>query len=343
MTMKEPLLGKTLDELREVAASVGLPPFTAKQIADWLYKKHIHSIDEMSNISLKGRAALAAHYDIGCVPPVRAAQSADGTRKYLFPAAHGLIETVYIPETDRATLCVSCQVGCRMGCHFCMTGQQGWSGNLTTAEILNQIYSIDERDSLTNIVFMGMGEPFDNTDCILRATTALTAQWGYAWSPRRITVSSVGLLPGLRRFIAASECHLAISLHNPFPDERAAMMPAERAYSITDIISELRLHDWSHQRRISFEYTMFEGSNDTRRHAAGIVRLLRGLECRVNLIRFHSIPGIALHSPSQEKMEQFRDYLSDNGITCTIRRSRGEDISAACGLLSSTQINLGNR
>ncbi len=333
--MKEPLLGKTIDELKEVAAAAGLPAFTAKQMADWLYKKHIRSIEEMSNISLKGRAAIAEQYDIGCTQPSKAASAADGTRKYLFPTEHGPIEAVFIPEENRATLCVSCQVGCKMNCLFCMTGKQGWSGNLSAAEIINQIYSIEESERLTNIVFMGMGEPFDNMDNVLKATEILTAQWGYAWSPRRITVSSVGLLPGVRRFIAESECHLAISLHNPFPAERATMMPAERAYSIIDVIAELRRHDWSHQRRISFEYTMFEGRNDTRRHAAELVRLLRGLECRVNLIRFHAIPGIELHSPRQEKMEQFRDYLSDNGVTCTIRRSRGENISAACGLLSS--------
>lgn len=330
------LLGLTLDELRETAVSVGLPAFAGKQMADWIYHKHVTEIDEMTNISVKGRERLKEEYIIGREAPIGRACSADGTVKYLFQTEHGAIETVFIPEEERGTLCVSCQVGCKMNCLFCMTGKQGWSGNLDASEIMNQFCSIQERDKLTNVVFMGMGEPFDNTDTILRMCQILTSDWGWAWSPKRITVSSVGILPGMRRFLAETECHLAISLHNPLPAERAEIMPAERAYSITDVIAEIKQHDWEHQRRVSFEYIVFEGVNDTMRHAAELVRLLRDFTCRVNLIRFHVIPGIDLHSPSTEKMIRLRDYLTDCGVICTIRRSRGEDILAACGLLSST-------
>jgi 23S rRNA (adenine2503-C2)-methyltransferase len=180
-----------------------------------------------------------------------------------------------------------------------------------------------------------MGEPFDNTLEILRTCEILTADWGFAWSPRRITVSSVGLIPGMKEFLNKTECHLAISLHNPFPDERAQIMPAEKAYSITRVIDEIKKYDWEHQRRISFEYIVFEGLNDMQRHASELVRLLKGFTCRVNLIRWHAIPGMDMHSPNDERMIWLRDYLTDNGVICTIRRSRGEDIMAACGLLSS--------
>lgn len=330
------LIGLTLDELRQVATEAGLPAFTGKQIADWIYHKHATSIDEMTNLSLKGRERLKEEYEVGRTSPIWSAHSADGTNKYLFRTTHGEIETVFIPEDERGTLCVSCQVGCKMNCLFCMTGKQGWSGSLTAGEIINQLASVPERRLLTNVVFMGMGEPFDNADAILKVCRILTADWGWGWSPKRITVSSVGMLPGLKRFLAETECHLAISLHNPIPEERLRLMPAEKAYSITDVLAEIKRHDWKHQRRVSFEYIVFEGVNDSMRHAAELVRQLRGFTCRVNLIRFHSIPGIDLHSPDEKGMIRLRDYLTDNGIICTIRRSRGEDILAACGLLSST-------
>lgn len=333
--MKTPLLGLNLTELTEVAATCGLPSFTGKQLAKWLYEKRVKSFDEMTNISLKGREKLAELYEVGTSTPIWSAQSSDGTIKYLFKTKFGEVETVYIPEDDRATLCVSCQVGCKMNCHFCMTGKQGWSGSLSANEIINQICSIPESEKLSNIVFMGMGEPFDNTLEILRTCDILTSTWGLAWSPRRITVSSVGLIPGMKQFLERTECHLAISLHNPFSEERAKLMPAEKAFSITRVIDELKRHDWDHQRRVSFEYIVFEGVNDMQRHAAELVRMLKGLTCRINLIKFHAIPGIDLKSPSNEKMMWLRDYLTDNGIICTIRRSRGEDIMAACGLLSS--------
>lgn len=335
MMGKKALLGKNLEELQQVAAELDLPRFAAKQLARWLYVKRATNIDSMTDISARNRALLTEKYEIGRCAPMHETISTDGTKKYLFQTAQGLVETVYIPEADRATLCVSCQVGCKMNCRFCMTGKQGWSGNLTATEIINQIFSIPDSERLTNIVFMGMGEPFDNTLEVLKSLEILTAAWGVAWSPRRITVSTVGLLPGLKQFLEHSEAHLAVSLHNPFAEERLAMMPAEKAFPIERVVAELKRHDFAHQRRVSFEYIVFEGYNNTIRHARQLVKLLDGLPCRVNLIRFHRIPEIDLHSPSDEKMVWLRNYLTDNGITCTIRRSRGEDIAAACGLLSS--------
>ena len=339
---KEKLLGMTLDELKAVATEVGLPSFAAKQMAEWIYGKHVRSIDEMTNLSLKGRSALAEHYEIGCVPPCDIQQSIDGTAKYLFPTESGQkVECVFIPDGDRATLCVSSQVGCRMGCRFCMTGRQGFGGNLSVTDILNQVYSVPGSELLTNIVFMGQGEPLDNLDAVLKATQLLTDANGWAWSPKRITVSTVGIRKGVERFLNESGCHLAISLHNPFHEERLAMMPAEKANDTRELLELLSKQDWSHQRRLSFEYIVFGGLNDSERHAKELVRLLSPIECRVNLIRFHEIPDTPYKGASEEKMIWLRDYLTKHGVTTTIRASRGQDIFAACGLLhakSKTEI-----
>lgn len=332
------LVGKTLEDLKTVVSEMGMPTFTAKQLAEWLYKKRAFTIDEMTNISAKNRALLSEKYEVGRSLPVQVAESQDGTKKYLFKTEGGhFIETVYIPDEDRATLCVSSQVGCKMDCQFCMTGKQGFIAQLTTNEILNQIMSIPEAESLTNLVFMGMGEPFDNTLAMLRSLEILTSDYGYAWSPRRITVSSIGLIPGMKVFLEKSQCHLAISLHSPFTQERLQLMPIEKAYPLAKVLEELRKHDFSKQRRVSFEYILFDGVNDTMRHAVELVKILRGIDCRINLIRFHAIPGIDLKSSGSEKMTFFRDYLTSNGVTATIRRSRGEDIFAACGMLSTIE------
>ena len=336
--LKRHLLGLTLDELRAVAKEAGMPAFTGAQMAKWLYDQHVGSIDEMTNISKKNRETLKATYDIGAKSPIDAQHSKDGTIKYLFPTDDGkFVETVFIPEDDRATLCVSSQVGCKMNCLFCQTGKQGFQGSLSATDILNQLYSLPERVKITNIVFMGQGEPMDNLDNVLRATGILTASYGYAWSPKRITVSSVGVKGKLQRFLDESECHVAISLHSPFPEQRSELMPAERGMSITDVVDLLRNYDFTHQRRLSFEYIVFDGLNDSTAHAKELVHLLKGLNCRINLIRFHQIPNVPLHSSDEKKMENFRDYLTHHGIFTTIRASRGQDIFAACGLLSTAK------
>ena len=362
------LLGKTLEELQAVAQEVGLPRFAGKQLAEWIYVRRATSFDEMTNISLKGREALKANYTIGRHAPVAEAISKDGTKKYLFAIdgdeARGdeairrearYIESVYIPDDDRATICVSTQAGCKMGCKFCMTGTLGFHGHLSAADILNQIFSIPDADKLTNIVYMGEGEPMDNLENVLRSLNAMTSAWGCAWSPKRITVSSVGLLSSpnrliasspLQRFIEESDCHLAISLHNPFGTERQEIMPIEKVNHLSDVIALLKQYDWTHQRRVSFEYICWGGVNDTPKHANELLRLLKGIDCRINLIRFHASPiansqspiansqsSIANRGSDEQQMEWLRDYLTAHGITTTIRRSRGEDILAACGML----------
>lgn len=338
MQEKRRLLGMTLNELKEVAAETGLPGYAAKQIADWLYKKKVSSIAEMTNIAAAKRTLLEESFEVGAVPPIDCMKSVDGTIKYLFAAGPGnFVESVYIPTDDRATLCVSSQVGCKMNCLFCMTGKQGFTKNLTANQILNQIQSLPESDRLTNLVFMGMGEPLDNVDELFKVLEILTSAYGYGWSPKRITVSTIGVAKGLKRFLEESDCHLAVSLHSPFHEERLSLMPVEKAYPAQSLIDMIKEYDFSHQRRVSFEYIVFKNLNDSPQHAKALICLLNTLDCRVNLIRFHAIPGVSLESSDLARMEVFRDTLNNAGIICTIRASRGEDIFAACGMLSTAK------
>lgn len=338
--MKQVLFGKTLSELQQIVVDLGLPRFTAGQIADWLYKKQVSSIDEMSNLSKKNRELLNENFEVGLTNYTKVQVSADGTKKYLFPTIqHKFIETAMIPERDRKTVCVSSQVGCKMGCLFCFTAKQGFQGQLSAGEIINQIRSIDEVGEVTNIVYMGMGEPFDNLEQVLKSIEILTSDWGYAMSPRRITVSTIGIIPGMLTFLEKSEAHLAVSLHTPFHEERQQLMPVQVAYPIEDVVREIKSWDFGRQRRVSFEYIVFEGLNDTPAHVKEMARILDGLKCRINLIRFHPVPGTPLKSPSDRKMQEFKDALNNKGILTTIRASRGQDIYAACGLLSTKGIN----
>jgi 23S rRNA (adenine2503-C2)-methyltransferase len=336
MTRRKPLLGKTLAELTALATASGWPAFTGGQIADWLYKKHITSTDGMTNLSKAVRTQLGEKFEVGHTAPTAVQTAKDGTRKYLFPTGGGhAVETVMIPEADRATLCVSSQVGCRMGCRFCMTARQGFRANLSSGEIINQFRAVEERDALTNAVFMGMGEPMDNLDELLKSLQILTAPWGFAWSPRRITVSTIGIVPTMKRFMEESDGHLAVSLHNPFDSERQELMPIQKAHPLQAVISALKQYDFSGQRRVSFEYILFDRWNDTPRHVNELAALLQGLECRINLIHFHSIPDCTLRPSPDSVVERFKNLLLRKGIMTTVRASRGQDIMAACGLLST--------
>ncbi|MDR2362098.1 MAG: 23S rRNA (adenine(2503)-C(2))-methyltransferase RlmN [Prevotellaceae bacterium] len=334
------LLGKTLEELTALATQQGWPSYVGRQMADWLYRKKAGTIDAMTNLPKTVRATLSRQFEVGGFAPATVQQSTDDTKKYLFPTRAGhFIETVMIPDAERATLCVSSQAGCRMGCRFCMTARQGFQGNLSTGEILAQFHRVAESDRLTNAVYMGMGEPMDNLEEVLTSLHILTAPWGWAWSPRRITVSTIGITPAIRRFLNESDCHLAISLHNPFDAERRDLMPLQKTWPIADIVRQLRTCDFSGQRRVSFEYILFAGLNDSGRHVNELARLLHGMECRINLIRFHPIPGSPLRSPNNEQTILFRNRLAQKGLLTTIRASRGQDIMAACGLLSTESSN----
>lgn len=354
MIMKIKLLGKNLDELKKVVSDEGLPGFTAKQIAQWLYVKKVRSIDQMTNLSKAARERLSDKYEVGLVEYSTVQTSVDGTKKYLFPVTcthrrgvnlscgghtpedmeTSAIEAVMIPDADRATLCVSSQAGCRMGCKFCMTGRQGFHGHLSAADIISQFIAVDESDKLTNTVFMGMGEPLDNYDNVMRVIEILTADWGFGWSPKRITLSTIGVIPNLKRYLDECRCHLAVSLHNPYGPERLSVMPVQGAWPVQDVIDLIKQYDFTGQRRVSFEYTMFAGFNDTKAHADALIRMLRGLECRMNLIRFHKIPDFPYETSPDIIIENFKTRLNNSGITTTLRASRGEDILAACGMLA---------
>ena len=336
---KENLFGKNLAELQEITKGLNLPKYTAGQIASGLYQKGITSIDEMTNLSKKARRQLSEKYDFGLDTYSNVQISADGTKKYLFATHKGnYIESAFIPENKRNTLCLSTQVGCKMRCLFCMTGKQGFQANLTAGEILNQIRSLPEREQLTNLVFMGMGEPMDNLDALMKSLEILTADWGFVWSPKKITVSTIGLVPAMRHFLKNSSCHLAVSLHSPFEKERRMLMPVSQKYSIKDILDELRNHSFNRQRRVSFEYIVFSGLNDTPAHVKELARILNGFKCRINLIRFHPIPNTPLEGTTEESILQFKEALNAKGIITTIRTSRGQDIDAACGLLSTREM-----
>ena len=333
---KERLFGKTLEELQQITKELELPAFTSKQLADWLYKKKISGIDDMSNLSKTAREKLKDTYVLGVEPPQKVQKSVDGTKKYLFSSpADKFIETAYIPDKDRHTVCVSTQVGCKMGCLLCMTGKQGFQGNLTSGEILNQVRSIEEWESVSNIVYMGMGEPLDNLEEVLKSLEILTADWGFAMSPKRITVSTIGIVPAMLGFLEKSNAHLAVSLHSPFDEERKMLMPIQSVYPLEEVLGEIRAWDFGRQRRVSFEYIMFKDLNDSPRHVKELTSLLNGIRCRINLIRFHPIPDTPLDTSSPETIESFREQLNARGIVTTLRASRGEDIYAACGLLST--------
>lgn len=333
---KYQIIGKKPSELKEWVSANGLPSFVAKQMLDWIYDKRVFDFDQMLNLSKTSRSFLKENAVIYKSDPVQVSESSDGTKKYLFRTEGGfLIETVMIPDNDRVTLCVSSQSGCKMGCEFCMTGRMGFFTSLKSWEILNQIFSVSESKDISNVVFMGMGEPMDNIDEVLCALDVLTSDYGLAWSPKRITVSTIGHIPNMKRFLDESKCHLAVSLHTAISSQRQSWMPSEKAWPADKIIQLLKTYDFSGQRRLSFEYIMFKGLNDSKLHAEKLISLLKGLECRVNLIRFHTIPDSQFVSPDEKVLIDFANYLNSRGLNTTIRKSRGEDIQAACGLLSA--------
>ncbi|MBN3035232.1 MAG: 23S rRNA (adenine(2503)-C(2))-methyltransferase RlmN [Bacteroidales bacterium] len=334
--MEKPVLfGMTRGQLDAALEGLSLPGYASGQIVRWLYGPPISDINDMTNLSLKARAALSDRFTLGLQNPLHYQESTDGTKKYLFPAGRGRVEAAWIPEGDRSTLCLSTQVGCKMGCLFCMTGKQGFQGNLTVTEILNQYQSLPERDQVTNIVYMGMGEPFDNLEAVMQSLEVFTAPWGFAMSPRRITVSTIGILPAMEHFLEHSRCHLAVSLHSPFEEERRKLMPVQHVYPLDEVLSVIRKYDPGRQRRISFEYILFRDFNDTPRHVNQLARILNGIRCRINLIRFHPIPDTPLQPSDEKTLEAFLVALNRKGIRTTARASRGQDIQAACGLLST--------
>lgn len=336
--LKQTLIGLTLDELTALCDRYALPFYRAKQLAEWLYTHPVASMQDMRNLPASVRERLDAEFALGLTPSARVAEAADGTKKYLFQTHDGqFVETAMIPDADRKTLCVSTQVGCRRACAFCMTGKQHFHGNLSAADILNQYLSCPERDQITNIVYMGMGEPFDNYEEVARSLELFTAPYALAKSPMRLTVSTVGIIPVMKRYLDECSSHLAISLHSPRHEERLRLMPVERQYPIAEVIRTLREYSFQGQRRLTMEYAMIENTNDTAQHARELAALLRGLNCRVNLIPCNPLPDSPMRPPARPVIEAFQNILKQSGLTTTIRKSKGQDILAACGLLSTVR------
>ncbi|QEN06067.1 23S rRNA (adenine(2503)-C(2))-methyltransferase RlmN [Thiospirochaeta perfilievii] len=338
MINKKNLIGMTLLELESFVLTLNMKKFRAKQITDWIYNKKVTSFDEFTNFSKDDREKLKNSAVINSLKPSKVMVSKDGTKKYLFTIdSWKSIEVAYIPEKRRNTLCISSQVGCRMGCQFCMTDKQSLQRSLTSYEIINQILSLPEGDSITNIVFMGMGEPLDNYEEVTKVLDILTKPWGLNISPHKITLSTVGLIPKLKQFLQERECNLALSVHNPISDERSSFMPIERAYKVKDVIDVIRDFDMPKNRTFSVEYILFKDLNDSLKHVKALVKLLHGLRVKVNLISYHEIPGEDYKGLSYDNMVWFKDELKKRGVITTIRKSRGQDIDAACGLLSTKE------
>lgn len=335
--VKRNLFGLTKSEIDKIVIELGQPRFRSNQIIDWLYKKDVKTIDEMKNLPSSLKEKLKIDFSLIRVNPVNIQVSNDGTEKFLWETEKkSKIESALIPDRERATLCLSTQSGCKRGCNFCMTASMGFLENISTSDILNQYATINKKIKITNIVFMGMGEPFDNYVNVMNTIDILTSDWGYGLSNRRITVSTVGIIGKLEKYISSCECHLAISMHNPFSDERLTIMPVEKIYPIKEVIEELkRLKPYFKKgRKLTFEYTLLNGINDSINHAKEISRLLNGLRASVNLIHYNSGSKKSFSNTPESNILLFQNELKKRGIPTNIRKSRGDDISAACGQLA---------
>jgi 23S rRNA (adenine2503-C2)-methyltransferase len=334
--IKTNLCGLTADEILNLTGS---DRTRAVAIANCLYKKKIDDILLFPAIPRRIKEELNTKSFPGILKPVASKISSDGTIKYLFRNKKELeFETVYLTDKKRTTVCVSSQSGCRMGCPFCVTGKYGFRGNLSAGDILTQILGLPGSEKVTHVVFMGMGEPLDNIDNVLKACNILSAEWGLAISPRNITVSTVGIAPGIKEFLEHSNCNIALSLYSPFPEERYLAVPAERKYPAHEIIEMMKKYETGNRRRMSVAYIMIKDNNDTDRHLAGLKSLLQKSRIRINLLPYHSIPGDDNISSSPERMQYFKHELVISGVSASIRKSKGIDVSAACGLLASELI-----
>jgi 23S rRNA (adenine2503-C2)-methyltransferase len=341
--VKMNLCGLTSNEIFGLIGQTGFSIDHAVAISNAIYKKRISDISKFPKIPKRLNEELELIANAGVTMPVDSELSSDKTVKYLFRTDSGeKFETVYIPDGKRNTVCVSTQSGCRMGCPFCVTGRYGFHGNLSAGEIVNQVISIPYASKVTHVVFMGMGEPMDNLENVLKACIILTAEWGLAISPRNITVSTVGITPGIEKFLGNSECNLTLSLHSPFSDERKLVVPVEKRYPVHEIVQIMKNYPVKKKRRMTIAYVMIKNLNDTDIHLEGIKTLLAGSKIRVNLLQYHKMPDDQHISSSPERMQFFKHSLVISGISASIRKSRGVDISAACGLLASGLKSMGN-
>lgn len=333
---KTRLCGLTADEIFGLIQTRDYTYPHALKVANSIYKKGISEISQVQGISRKLIDFLNENTEPGIYSPVSFDLSADGTIKCLFVSPEGLkFESVRMADRKRRTVCVSTQSGCKMGCPFCVTGRYGFHGDLTAGDIVNQAISSSYGEKPTHVVFMGMGEPMDNLENVLKACEIMTAEWGLALSRANITVSSVGITPAIAEFLRRSSCNLALSLYSPFSDERKLVVPAESSYPASEIINMMKAFPPAGKRRFSVAYIMIRDVNDTPKHLEGLKELLSGSGVRVNLLPYHSAGEDTRESSADETMMRFRQELVTSGISASIRKSRGADISAACGLLAS--------
>jgi 23S rRNA (adenine2503-C2)-methyltransferase len=330
------LCGSTPDEILNSAAFAGISLPQVITILNSIYRKKIKDLSELPDISKKHKEELGKTFVAGFYDPESSRKSIDGTVKYLFRNEAGLLfETVYMADKKRNTVCVSTQSGCRMGCPFCATGKYGFHGNLDTRDIINQVLSLPKAGKVNRVVFMGMGEPMDNLENVLKACSIMTAEWGLSLGCSNITVSTVGITPRVREYLEKSDCNLALSLFSPFPGERIRVVPAEKKYPAIEIIELMKEYAGIKRRRMTVAYIMIKGRNDKEVHLQELRKLFAGSGIRINLLPYHSIPGDSNISSGQETMQYFKHELIMAGISASIRKSRGIDVSAACGLLAS--------
>jgi 23S rRNA (adenine2503-C2)-methyltransferase len=330
----------TQDELVRWLNARGHKSFRAQQILKWVYHHRLTDVGQMSNIPLALREELALHFQLTRLDCSRHTAAVDGTEKSLFTLTDGRrIESVFIPSENRRTLCISSQAGCAMGCQFCATARVRPVRNLTAGEIVSQVWEVQHRqpqhEAVTNVVFMGMGEPLANYDQVVKAITILTAAWGYQLSPRRITVSTVGLVPQMQRLLYETQVNLTISLSATTDAVRNTLMPINRRYPLVAVLDTCRSLSIAPRNRVTFAYTLLDGLNDSPADAKRLVSLLHGIRAKVNLIPFNSFPGAPFAPSSRERITRFRQILLDRGIYASIRESRGQDVQAACGQLAA--------
>jgi len=332
----------TLPALRAAVGEMGESAYRADQVWGFLYAKGRRRFDEMHTLAKALRAKLAASFRISDLPVLELARAADGTEKFLFGLEDGrAVEAVLIPDGRRLTLCISSQVGCAYACRFCLTGFRGFARNLRPSEIVGQYLAASAhaagRARITNIVFMGQGEPLANLEHVITAIDVLTEPTGLAVSPRRITVSTVGLLPQMRQLLARTKVELAVSLHATTEATRTALVPSNRRHGLHALLAECRELPIAKRSRITYEYTMLDGVNDSDDDRRRLAKLLRGTRCKVNLIPFNPFPGAEFRSSPMDRIEGFAEALRSDGYAVMIRRTRGADVFAACGMLGRTQ------
>ena len=337
MADKRQLVGLTYDEIAKSLQSSGIDTKYAGRIAYWLYKRKLRHLTDIDNIAGDVKRLLAENFTSGITPPPKRTESSDGSVKYLFNYPRNRsAETVFLPDKIRSTVCVSTQCGCARSCLHCRTGEMGLRGNLSAGEIVNQVLAIPESEEVNRVVFMGMGEPLDNVDEVIKAINIFTAEWGLALGSANITVSTVGIIPGISKILKATSCNLTLSLVSPIPGERVALVPAEKIYPAAEVISIMKSAPPANKRRFTIAYMMIDGVNDSDTHLEALTQLTAGSSVRVNLLKYHPHGDLPFRPSSADKMDHFRVRLLASGISASIRRSRGEDISAACGMLAAT-------